>query len=104
MGMGRTFEQAPKQKLNTKSSTEAEIVGVSNYLPNFIWARVLWRFKYLQSNKISFSKTTKMQLKLKRIERRLVKKNKHMENRYFWIKDRLQYEEIKVDYRPTEKK
>ena len=30
-------------------------------------------------------------------------KIKHMDNRYFWIKDRLQYEGIKVEYFPTEK-
>ena len=36
----RNFEQVPKKKLNTKSSTESEIVGVSNYLPNFIWAKM----------------------------------------------------------------
>lgn len=28
-----------KQNLNTKNSTEREIVGLSNYLPNVIWAR-----------------------------------------------------------------
>ena len=40
MGMGRTFEQEEK-KLNAKSSTEAEIVGVRNYLPSVIRERML---------------------------------------------------------------
>ena len=30
-------------------------------------------------------------------------KTKHMDNRYFWIKDRLESEKIKVEYCPTEK-
>ena len=30
-------------------------------------------------------------------------KTKHMDNRYFWIKDRLDSENIRVQYCPTEK-
>ena len=29
--------KSTKQKLNTQSSTEAEVVGVSDYLPGNIW-------------------------------------------------------------------
>ena len=36
-GLGILHGKAVKQKLNTKSSTEAEIVGVSDYLPYNIW-------------------------------------------------------------------
>ncbi len=33
-GTGATMSKSSKQKLNTKSSTEAELVGASDYLPN----------------------------------------------------------------------
>ena len=36
-GWGVVLSMCKKQKLNTKSSTEGEIVGVSDYLPNVIW-------------------------------------------------------------------
>ena len=39
-GWGILLSKFQKQKLNMKSSTEAEIVGVSNNLPNVIWARM----------------------------------------------------------------
>ena len=39
-GWGVLLSKSQKQKLNTKSSTEGEIVGVSDYLPNVIWARM----------------------------------------------------------------
>ena len=39
-GWGFLLSKCQKQKLNTKSSTEAEIVGVSNYLPNLVWAQI----------------------------------------------------------------
>ena len=34
--------KSTKQKLNTKSSTEAEAVGVSDYLPSNIWTENFW--------------------------------------------------------------
>ena len=33
--------KSTKQKMNTKSSTEAEVVGSSDYLLNTIWARMV---------------------------------------------------------------
>ena len=33
MGVGEMLNKFPKQNLNTKSSTEAEIIGVSDYVP-----------------------------------------------------------------------
>ena len=38
-GTGALMSKSSKQKLNTKSSTEAEMVGVSDYLPRAIWAK-----------------------------------------------------------------
>ena len=40
LGQGALMCKSTKQKLNTKSSTEAEVVGLSDYLPNVIWARM----------------------------------------------------------------
>ena len=39
-GWGALLTKCQKQKLNTKSSIEGEIVGVSDYLPNIFWARI----------------------------------------------------------------
>jgi hypothetical protein len=38
MGHWNPFEHVSKERLNTKSSTAAEVVGVSDFLPNMIWA------------------------------------------------------------------
>ena len=37
MGRGMVHSQSNKQKINTKSSTEAKLVGLSDYLPHSIW-------------------------------------------------------------------
>ena len=39
MGRGVTHKKSRKQSLNTKSSTETEIVGVSDYVPYAIHIR-----------------------------------------------------------------
>jgi len=41
LGRGALMCKWTKQKLNTKSSTKAEVVGSSNYLPNVIWAEMI---------------------------------------------------------------
>ena len=40
LGCGAIMCKSTKQKLNRKSSTEAKVVGSSDYLPNTIWARM----------------------------------------------------------------
>ena len=39
-GLGGIACKSSKQTLNTKSSTEAEFVGASNYLPNTVWVQM----------------------------------------------------------------
>lgn len=37
MGRGMLHGKSSKQKLNTRSTTESELVGVSEYLPYDLW-------------------------------------------------------------------
>jgi hypothetical protein len=39
MGTGAAYSTSKKQKLNTKSSTEAELVGIDDVLPQAIWTK-----------------------------------------------------------------
>mmetsp|Transcript_43635 Transcript_43635/g.63996 ORF Transcript_43635/g.63996 Transcript_43635/m.63996 type:complete len:193 (+) Transcript_43635:143-721(+) len=39
LGKGAIFSASRKQKLNTKSSTEAELAGVDDMLPQILWTR-----------------------------------------------------------------
>ena len=40
MGTGAIISSSMKQKLNTTSSTEAEVVGVSNLAPKIFWTKL----------------------------------------------------------------
>jgi ribosomal protein S24E len=39
LGKGSVYSTSVRQKLNTKSSTEAELVGVDDVMPQIIWTR-----------------------------------------------------------------
>jgi len=59
--------QSSKQKVNTKSSTEAEVVGSSDYLPSTIWARMFWPNKVTSLPKTFFIRITRALSGLKRM-------------------------------------
>ena len=44
-GTGVLNGKSAKQKLNTKSSTEAELVGASDYMPWTIWTKRFMRYQ-----------------------------------------------------------
>jgi hypothetical protein len=102
-GRGATMSKSSKQKLNTKSSTEAELVGASDYLPYPIWAK-----KFLDSQgyvlaENVFYQDNQSTIRFKKNGRKSCGPNsRHIDIRYFFIKDRLDIEGIDVQYCPTE--
>jgi hypothetical protein len=53
------------QSINTKSSTKAELVGASDYLPNTLFVKMLWKHMDIQSRKPFSTKITRAQSKWK---------------------------------------
>ena len=39
LGKGEMYSESTKQKLNGKSSTEAELIGVDDIMPQILWTR-----------------------------------------------------------------
>lgn len=37
LGKGATYETSMRQKLNTKSSTQAKLVGIKDVMPQVLW-------------------------------------------------------------------
>jgi hypothetical protein len=102
-GTGAAMSKSSKQKLNTKSSTEAELVGASDYLPHGIWARKFMEkqgFKLVQNTFYQDNQSTMKFLKNGR--KSCGPNSRHIDIRYFFIKDRLELDEFTVVYCPTE--
>ena len=103
-GRGIFMNMSRKQRINTSSTTESEVVGVSDYLPNTIW---LMRFLEAQGYKLKTSimyqdNTAAIQLE-KHGKKSSSRRTRHFDIRIFNVRDKLRNNNIEVVYCPTEK-
>jgi AAA ATPase containing von Willebrand factor type A (vWA) domain len=102
-GIGILLSMCQKQKLNSKSSTEAEVIGVSDFLPNIIWARMFLEQQGYDIDKNVLYQDNQSAMKIEMNGAKSCgRQSRHIDMRYFFIKDRLESENIKVIYCPTE--
>jgi hypothetical protein len=101
LGAGPVFAKSTRQKLNTISSTEAELVGVSDMLPQALWTRdwiisqgyEIGPLVVLQDNTSTISLSTKGPSNKER--------TRHIAIRYYWVKDRVLAGEVEVKHLGT---
>ena len=102
-GTGTIMCRSSKQKLNTKSSTEAELVGASDYLPNTIWAMNFLRHQGHTVRDSFLHQDNQSAMKLAQNGRISAgQKSRHIHIRHFWITDRLRSDRIRLQYCPTD--
>ena len=94
--------KSSKQKLNTKSSTEAELVGASDYLPNTIWAKMFLDAQGYQEHTNILEQDNESAIRLGRNGRMSAgPKSRHISIHYFWLKDRVASEDVTIRHCPT---
>jgi hypothetical protein len=102
-GRGALCTKSTKQRINTKSTTESETVGASDYLPNTIWLANFIKAQGYEITENLFMQDNESAIKLEKNGRASAgQRTRHMDIRYFWIKDRVKQENIKITYCPTE--
>jgi len=96
-GTGFLLSKSTQQKLNTVSSTEAQIIGAGDFLKDIIWAR---HFLQAQGFDMNSTKMYQDNMSAMKIEKNgqafLGKRSRHINVRYFFMKDRLESHDIKV--------
>ena len=103
-GHGLTHTECSKQKINTKSSTESEIVAASDYLAHTVWlAGFMKEQGYPLSRKLFYQDNMSAIQIEKNGSVSSGKKSRHINIRYFFIKDILKREGIDVKHCPTER-
>jgi hypothetical protein len=101
-GAGGIICKSTKQKLNTKSSTEAEFVGASDYLPNTLWVKMFLEAQGYVVQSSIFEQDNESAIKLESNGRISAgPKSRHIDIRYFWIKDRIQSAGVQIRHCPT---
>ena len=91
------------QKLNTKSSTEAELVGVSEYIPYNLWLMMFLDAQgYGIKNNVVYQDNKSAILMERNGRNSCTGNSRHINVRYFFVKDRIDKGEIRVEYLPTD--
>ena len=102
-GIGILNSKSSKQKLNTRSSTESELVDVSEYIPHCIWYMNFLKCQGydLEDNIIYQDNVSAIRME-KNGRNSCTGNSRHIDIRYFFIKDRIEKGEVTVAYCPTE--
>jgi hypothetical protein len=102
LGKGSVYSMSTRQKMNTRSSTEAELVGVNDAM-----ALILWTRHFLEAQGYSVEKNVVYQdnesaILLERNGRQSsTKRTRHLEIRYFFVTDNVQRKKMTIEYCPT---
>lgn len=85
-GTGGLICKSTKQKLNPRSSTEAEVVGASDYMPNIVWVHMFLEEQGYKMQESILGQDNESAMKLETNGRMLAsQKSRHINIRYFWI-------------------
>jgi hypothetical protein len=102
LGKGAIYGASTKQKLNTKSSTEAELVGVNDIMPQILWTRYFLEAQgYTVSDSVINQDNQSAMLLEKNGRGSSSKRTRHINIRYFFVSDRVAAGEVSIHYCPT---
>jgi hypothetical protein len=102
MGYGMLHCRSSKQKLNTKSTTESELVGTSEYVPFNIWMLLFWGEQGYKINKNILFQDNASAIRMQKNGRASCTGNsRHIDIKHFFVKDRIDKDEIEVKFCPT---
>jgi hypothetical protein len=102
LGKGAIYSKSSTQKLNTISSTEAELVAVTEGAFQVFWTR-----NFLIEQGYRMSPATMFQDNMSTIQllkngKSNAERTRHIDLRYFYITDRIKRGELQVIYKPTD--
>ncbi len=102
-GTGIVDEKSSKQKMNTRSSTETEHVGTSEYLPKPIFFELFMGAQGYKPHTI-LAKDNESEIRmLVNGKASCTSNSKHVAIKYFWCTDRIKQGNISVRHCPTER-
>ena len=102
LGKGTIYGTSTRQKINTKSSTEAELVGVNDVMPQVLWTRYFLDGQgYGVKESIVYQDNKSTILLAENGKASSGRRTRHINIRYFFVKDRVDSGEVKIEYCPT---
>ena len=101
-GAGVPIAMSQKQKLNTRSSTEAELVGVDNGVNLILWTKLFLEAQgcNIEVNTVYQDNQSAILLQVNG-KRSSSKRTCALNIRYFLITDQVEYGNVSIEYCPT---
>jgi hypothetical protein len=103
LGGGSIFNKSTKQKLNGKSSTEAEVIAVDDVVGQILWTQYFLKSQGYNCNDTILYQDNQSAILLETNGKvSSTKRTKHINVRYFFIKDRVDKGEIAIQWCHTD--
>jgi hypothetical protein len=102
VGTGAVYCKSGKQKLVAKSSTEAELIGLSDGLSQVLWTRNFLISQGYSVQPATVAQDNKSTIALAEKGRSTSGRTRHVSIRYFFVKDRIESEDIAITYVPSD--
>jgi len=103
LGKGSPYSISSKQKINTVSSTEAELVGISDAMKLIIWTRLFIESQgYSIADNVLYQDNQSTILLANNGKRSSTRNMKQIKIRYFFITDNVQRKNMRIEYCRTE--
>ena len=102
MGCGVISSYSRRIKVNTRSSTETELVSVDAYMPEVFWSLY---FIQAQGYGVNYAEMNQDNVSAQMLETNgkfsSSRKTKHIQAKFFFIKYKVNSEEVKIVYFPV---
>jgi hypothetical protein len=102
LGEGPFFAKCSKQKVVSKSSTEAELIGLSDSVSQVIWSREFLKAQGYDVPPAKVFQDNKSTIILANKGRSTSDRTRHINIRYFWVKDRIDTGDVVLEHLPTD--
>jgi hypothetical protein len=102
LGGGSILSNSTKQKLNTRSSTEAELVAVDDMMPQVLWTKYFLEEQGFNVQPIEILQDNKSAMLLEENGRTSSsKRTRHIQIRYYFVTDQISKKNIVIQHCPT---
>jgi hypothetical protein len=103
MGKGAIIGSSTKQKVNSRSSTESELIGVEDKISRVLWTKrfLEWQEFVVKLNIIYQENTSTIKLE-KNGKESSGKRKRHFDIKYFYVTDLISRDEVEIEYCSTD--
>ena len=103
LGKGAVCSISSKQKVNARSSTEAELIGVDDVISTVLWTKLFMECQGIEIKENIVYQDNKSTILLAKNGRHSTgKRSRHLNIKYFYITDQLERKELAIEYCPTD--